>query len=176
MTKYPELNILISTGNARNIIRELEIEIESMNILVTTDFSADSEVAIKYAIDFIKKLKVPANLTILHCIDRLSSSRLYYSLGIDIENIILNSEEEAAKAMNDLLLRTFDNHDHVTRRIVRSESSVGNEIVKFLDQNPYDLLVISRKGQTALSHVFFGSVSEYVVRHAKCPVVLVPAE
>ncbi|HMO17424.1 MAG TPA: universal stress protein [Oligoflexia bacterium] len=145
-----------------------------MNILLTTDFSKDSEAAIDYTLKLAIELKSFPQLTVLHCIDYLSSSRLYYGLGIDIENILLNSEEEANKLISEIKFKFFNDKMNVNTKVLRSERSVGSEIVRYAEQNKFDLLIISRKGQTALAHVLFGSVSEYVVRHASVPVILVP--
>lgn len=38
-----------------------------------------------------------------------------------------------------------------------------------------DLLVVGRHGQSWLSETLLGSVSAYCVRHASCPVVVIPA-
>jgi nucleotide-binding universal stress UspA family protein len=37
--------------------------------------------------------------------------------------------------------------------------------------NEYDLVVMSTHGRSGLARVILGSVAEYVLRHAKCPVV-----
>jgi nucleotide-binding universal stress UspA family protein len=38
-----------------------------------------------------------------------------------------------------------------------------------------DLIVTSTHGRTGFKHVLLGSVTEYVVRHAPCPVFVVPS-
>jgi universal stress protein A len=38
-----------------------------------------------------------------------------------------------------------------------------------------DLIVTSTHGRTGLGHVLIGSTAERVVRHASCPVLVVPA-
>jgi nucleotide-binding universal stress UspA family protein len=148
-----------------------------MNILVTSDFSEKSEVALRYLKTFLASLKEQkAKITILHCIEHISTSRLYYGLGIDVENIILNCEDEAKKEMLRLKNTFFPegSEAEVETVVRRSGASVGAEIVQYAEEHEFDLLLIARKGHTALKHVFFGSVSEYVIRHADCPVIVVP--
>lgn len=149
-----------------------------MNILLTSDFSEQSEAAISFLSSFIKDLKLIPDITILHCIEHISSSRLYYGLGIDVENIILNCEEEADRQMKRIteLLNKAMNGDkfNFKSEIIRSKGSVGAEIVDYAESNNFDLLLIARKGHSAMKHVIFGSVSEYVIRHITCPVLVVP--
>ena len=45
------------------------------------------------------------------------------------------------------------------------------EIVRLAKEERADLVVLPTHGRTGLSHVFFGSVAEKVVRHAECPVL-----
>ncbi len=149
-----------------------------MNILVTSDFSEKSEVAIEYLNTFISCLKEKPNITLLHCVEHISTSRLYYGLGIDVENIVLNCEEEANKEMKrlvEVLNSSLNARNYTITTVVRrSQKSVGSEIVQYVSENNFDFLLIARKGHTALKHVFFGSISEYVIRHASCPVIVVP--
>jgi nucleotide-binding universal stress UspA family protein len=45
------------------------------------------------------------------------------------------------------------------------------EIVRIAEEEKADLIVLPTHGRTGLSHVFFGSVAEKVVRRAECPVL-----
>jgi nucleotide-binding universal stress UspA family protein len=47
----------------------------------------------------------------------------------------------------------------------------ATEIVRHAKEDKCDLIVLPTHGRTGLSHVFFGSVAEKVVRHAECPVL-----
>jgi universal stress protein A len=46
-------------------------------------------------------------------------------------------------------------------------------IIDFADKEHIDLIVVGTHGRSGLSHLLMGSVSESVVRHAKCPVITV---
>jgi nucleotide-binding universal stress UspA family protein len=39
-----------------------------------------------------------------------------------------------------------------------------------------DLICVSTHGRTGLAHLLLGSVAEKVVRHAPCPVLIVPSK
>lgn len=49
----------------------------------------------------------------------------------------------------------------------------GYEIVELAKKKGADLIVIGTHGHTGLKHVLLGSVTEKVVRHAPCPVLVI---
>ncbi len=60
------------------------------------------------------------------------------------------------------------------RTIVRVRVVTGDpatEIVRLAKEEKSDLIVLPTHGRTGLTHLFFGSVAEKVVRHAECPVL-----
>ncbi len=50
---------------------------------------------------------------------------------------------------------------------------VAEEILRYLEDHPVDLLVMGARGLSAGQRFFLGSVSDAVVHHAKCPVLIV---
>jgi nucleotide-binding universal stress UspA family protein len=56
--------------------------------------------------------------------------------------------------------------------IVRT-GSPAQEIIAIAERVPADMIVISTHGRTGLKHALLGSVTERVVRHAPCPVLVV---
>jgi nucleotide-binding universal stress UspA family protein len=53
------------------------------------------------------------------------------------------------------------------------EGEAGDAIVAAADSEGADLIVIGSHGRSGVSRFFIGSVSDYVVRHAHCPVMVV---
>jgi nucleotide-binding universal stress UspA family protein len=53
------------------------------------------------------------------------------------------------------------------------EGVVVDEIVGYLEQTPADLLVLGSRGLSAGRRLLLGSVSDAIVHHAKCPVLVV---
>ncbi len=49
----------------------------------------------------------------------------------------------------------------------------GTEIVGYAKQIKADLIIMGSRGMSAVAELLIGSVSEYVVRHASCPVTIV---
>lgn len=56
---------------------------------------------------------------------------------------------------------------------VSSEGVVVDEILTHLEQHPTDLLVIGSRGLSTAKRLLLGSVSDAVVHHAPCPVLVV---
>lgn len=48
----------------------------------------------------------------------------------------------------------------------------GEVICWFAEHDACDLIVMGTHGRTGLKHLFLGSVAEHVVRHARCPVLV----
>src|SRR5262249_57222373 len=49
------------------------------------------------------------------------------------------------------------------------------DICAFAKDHDVDLIITSTHGFTGLKHVLIGSIAEKVVRHAPCPVLVVPS-
>jgi nucleotide-binding universal stress UspA family protein len=63
----------------------------------------------------------------------------------------------------------------VEHQVIVSDRPCAPHILTILDQLGCDLIVMGTHGHTWLDHVLFGSVTEEVVRQARCPVMVVKA-
>jgi len=59
----------------------------------------------------------------------------------------------------------------VDRRVELGD--VATTICRIAEELPADVIIVGSHGRTGLKRVFLGSVSEHVVRHAPCPVLVV---
>lgn len=50
---------------------------------------------------------------------------------------------------------------------------IGETLVKYANDNGIDLIVMGSHGRSAVGRLLLGSVSNYVVKHARCPVLIV---
>lgn len=55
-----------------------------------------------------------------------------------------------------------------------SVEEVGDIIVKYANNGAYDGIIIGRRGLNLIQNIFLGSVSEKVIKSARCPVTVVP--
>jgi nucleotide-binding universal stress UspA family protein len=53
------------------------------------------------------------------------------------------------------------------------EGVITDEIIGYLEQNPSDLLIIGSRGSSAAKRLFLGSVTDALVHHVQCPVLVV---
>jgi nucleotide-binding universal stress UspA family protein len=65
--------------------------------------------------------------------------------------------------------------DAVTAETVQLSGEPGPEIVAESARRAADLIAMSTHGRSGLGRWLFGSVAEHVIRHARAPVLLVPA-
>lgn len=139
-------------------------------ILVPIDFSECSLMGLTYAKTLAKEFG--AKLVLLH-----SVPVKYYVTSNEYARhdfpLLMQQEEKAAKGqMRDLIRQT-------NWRGIEIESSLqighaGDQICVWAKEYAADLIVTATHGSTGLKHVLLGSTAEYVVRHAHCPVLVVP--
>jgi nucleotide-binding universal stress UspA family protein len=135
-------------------------------ILLATDLSPASDGAAVHALDLAHDLG--ADLLVLSVIDP-NSARL---AGRSKERIdqLRAGREQAAQG---LVGRGRQAGVQVSFLIWEGEP--GEAIVDAAASEQVDMVVVGSHGRGSMSRLFIGSVSEYVVRHAPCPVLVVRA-
>jgi nucleotide-binding universal stress UspA family protein len=58
-------------------------------------------------------------------------------------------------------------------RSVLLEGNAVDEIVSYVEKEPTDLLVVGSRGLSAAKRLLLGSISDALVHHVKCPVLIV---
>ncbi|MGA3354419.1 MAG: universal stress protein [Acidimicrobiales bacterium] len=82
-------------------------------------------------------------------------------------------EEKAHQELTKLLVEVLGTDRAARVRLVLSPDAPGHLLVH--EAGDADLLVVGNRGHATLSGALLGSVSEYCVHHARCPVVVVRA-
>lgn len=136
-------------------------------VLVPTDFSDHSALALRYAVDLVKRYD--AALTLLHVYPVVNYAAA--------EGFALYTPEQLAKLTTQLTtqLRAVE-HDARTggAQQVSSLMEQGDAYQEILAQaSGFDLIVMGTHGRTGLKHALMGSVAEKVVRTSPCPVLTV---
>jgi nucleotide-binding universal stress UspA family protein len=143
-------------------------------ILVPTDFSQYSDAALEKAVDLASQYH--AGIVLLHVIDEaIQQCAADYCLSTEV---VKKLEEDSLKASNEKLKKeaealakakdveiSFDIKKGAPADVILSEQMASSA----------DLIVIASHGKTGLLKHLIGSVTDKVVRAAKCPVMVVRA-
>jgi nucleotide-binding universal stress UspA family protein len=145
--------------------------VDIRNILIATDFSADSEAALEYAIELAKRLD--AKLHVLHayfvCIPALVHNEFVLP-----EGVIAGVRAAAQARLEGLKKRLAEMG--VQADVKLSPDDPVSAILDAAKSLPADLIVMGTQGLTGLQHLLLGSVAERTVRLARCPVLTVKAD
>ena len=136
-------------------------------ILAPTDFSADSEKAVHYAIQLARF--AGARLTLLHVIPEPALD--YTTQGIPVDEIQGWKEEAEAKLANEVAKAKLD-YQEVDSSLTMALHP-RDEIVRATTSLAADLLVLSTHGYTGWRHALFGSDAKRILEHAPCPVLVI---
>lgn len=82
-------------------------------------------------------------------------------------------EKKAAHHHVERLKKEFQVHGVVNVKSAILEGNPGDEIVKAAKHFKSDLILMSTHGRSGLRRVLLGSVTDYVIHHAGCPVLVV---
>lgn len=135
-------------------------------ILVPVDFSECSNKAVRYAEAMAQQFS--AELILLHVVEEyLPTSELVL---VDTTAMLQELRDTAKRDLNTLCDQCEPRIDSKTE--LRSGTPY-NEIVRAAGQLDVDLIIMSTHGRTGFVHTFMGSTTERVVRHARCPVLVV---
>ena len=138
-------------------------------ILLPTDFSGQSKVAVPYAFDLARRYG--AELHVIHIFDENVLTPLYFTCGGTTQEYFKKVEEGFENEVSQFL--TDYDPDEVTIVPVLGNGNPFVEIVKYAKKNGVDMIVIGTHGRTGLSHMLLGSIAEKVIRKAHCPVLAV---
>lgn len=144
-------------------------------ILAPTDFSQLSEAGVRYALHLAQALG--AEVTVYHVVnyEELMAHRDRMA-EVAVNNYTVRPPQQLLER-HQLALDTFlkDRFSDLLPSVkVHKKVEMGvahKNIVEEAKEEGADLIVIATHGRTGLSHVFLGSVTEKVVRHATCPVL-----
>jgi nucleotide-binding universal stress UspA family protein len=140
-------------------------------ILVATDFSEPSAVALNYGRDLGRAYD--ATLYVVHIVEDMFA---FYAADVGIALADVERDLEAA-ARRDLDAAVATCHGDSVRIVaaVQRGSNVAHAITEYARTNDIDLLIVGTHGRGAVSRFLMGSVTERVIRSAPCPVLTVRA-
>lgn len=138
------------------------------NILVSTDFSDFSAVAVEYAASFA--LLYGAKIHLVHVIEPASVVGVP-NLDLSTAAVSRELEDGAQEEMRKFVYWKMKNNTNLEQVVLHGDPH--HEIVRYAQENEIDLIVIATHGRTGLAHMLLGSVAEKIVRLSPVPVLAV---
>jgi nucleotide-binding universal stress UspA family protein len=135
-------------------------------ILVPTDFSAHADEAFRVAHTLARSLG--AEVVVIH----VARPPAVVSEG---GRLLVHPGEETAINLWDRFhgLQSADPGVRVQHEVIVADNAGAGHILEMLDKLGCDLIVMGTHGRSWLKHFLFGSITEAVVRRARCPVMVV---
>lgn len=142
------------------------------NILVATDFSEPSAVALAYGRDLARSYN--ARLHVLHVVEDVM---LRYAPEVSFATPDLQRDlEKTARGDLERLISDDDRKTLDLVPVVAQGVNVAAAIVEYAQANAIDIAVVGTHGRGAMKQFLMGSAAERVVRTAPCPVLVVRAQ
>lgn len=143
-------------------LMEPALSLSLKNILLATDFSACSEIAVKYALALAGRHS--SQVHTIH-VEGADSYQLLQPEAFSIAFRGLNAgTTDVAGLLNGLLAG-------LPHQAPLERGAIWKVINDVIVRNEIDLLVLATHGRTGLSRIFGGSVAEDIFRNVPCPVL-----
>ena len=136
-------------------------------ILWSTDFSDEAQEALLYADEFAKAYD--AKIVALHVIPDISPALYDAALVVkgELAKRVAYVKEEALKKFDAIKKAKNLSFDALIK-----EGSAAKKIIETAEEEKADLIVLGRKGLSAIEKLFIGSVANQVLRNSPIPLLL----
>ena len=139
-------------------------------MLVPTDFSPPSEIALAYALDLAAR--EGASVHVLHVLDDVQFAAAYPDgLYVQLAGLEARLIDEGRKRLADAAAKAEAAGVAATIDVVVGKPAPA--IAGEAEKRGTDLIVMGTHGRSGLAHLVLGSVAETVLRTAPCPVLTV---
>jgi len=138
------------------------------NILVPIDFSGYSDKALKRAVDIALQHK--SKIYVLHVVDEIMQCAVDYCLDISVVKQVEKQSVKFAERRLQKMVKAIPKNIQIAVDIRIGDTY--ETILKEQQRKRIDLIVLASRGKKGLIH-HLGSISDKVMRGAKCPVLLV---
>jgi nucleotide-binding universal stress UspA family protein len=144
-----------------------------VNILVPTDFSTLSKVAVQYAVKMANQ--IDGNITLLHVITNVAEpirSDLTQRIKSVERDIIAKAEKDFARILKDVEKHHKTSNDIVCK--VQKGDSFSSTVKAFAKKNRSGLIVMGTRGASGVAKYVLGSNTVSVLEGSSIPVLAVP--
>lgn len=154
----------VNPASEENVMKNTPQDVQLAKILVPVDFSECSRSAVQFAAGLAKRFG--SELVLVHVVD------VYLGTGdmlLDMVRIQADVEKEAKER-----LEQWANELQPQPKIIVRTGPPAYEILEAAREIGATAIVIPSHGRGAIARFFIGGVADRVVRHAACPVIVLP--
>ena len=142
--------------------------VKADKILFPCDFSRNSSKILPYVLSIAEKYN--SQVYILY-VDELHEWGGHFIPHPSIETLQKEALKAAEKAMDKICEEQLESCPNFQRKIVSGEPAT--EILKLIESEDIDMVVMGTHGRKGMEHAIFGSVAENVVKKSPVPVLVV---
>jgi nucleotide-binding universal stress UspA family protein len=136
-------------------------------ILVPVDFSSVTDRSVEQAFDLARSQG--ASVLLITVVDDSFPYPEIFAIDLPGEDYHRSLRDRAKQGMKDLVARFGEG---VPAETVVAKGRPAQVIVDMARAEGIDLIVMSTHGSTGIQHVLLGSITERVLHHAVCPVLV----
>lgn len=142
------------------------------HILIPTDGSTLALKAAAYAGDLARAVRARVTVLIVHNSDLIQQKSWGSGAAMSVEQVRAAIEDEAKrKELADAA--TAVGRQEEPPRVMQLWGHPAEQVVQYALDDKVDLIVMGSHGRSGFKRVLLGSVSNAVVNHAGCPVLIV---
>lgn len=145
--------VLVTHPREREWVSKTTTEMGLKRILVATDFSNDSELALQYALSLAQEYQAELHL-------------MHITVAPAVEEVFEKAAQRLYRAVPDEAYLWCD-----VKQVVRAGHPY-REILDYAEENEIDLICIGKHGANFAMRALFGSNTDRVLRQAPCPVLV----
>jgi len=142
-------------------------------ILVTIDYSGQSEKVLEGAISMAKKFDAEVHL--LYVAESFGEYATFAIPHISTDVLAAEMLKQARIKMDHFIEHHRGKCKNCVGSVLQSDD-VANEIVNYAKKNKIDMIVMGTHGYKGIEKTLMGSVAEKVLRTSSCPVTVIRPE
>ena len=150
-------------------MKEVKAMIEIKKILFPLDLTENSSKILPYVLSISEKYN--SIIYLLHVVQDLNKWGKLYVPHPSMDVFQNEAIEGAKKAMDKICENQLQSCPNFQKRVVSGDTV--DEILKVIESEDIDLLIMGTHGRKGLEHTIFGSVAEKVVKKSPAPVLII---
>lgn len=150
--------------------RRAQMAVQFRKILVPVDFSSASRLGVDYALGFAQEFR--ASVVLFHSVFVPVYVLGHEYTAREVSKLIADQEQYAGAEMEKLAREVSGKGPKVKTQV--AFGSPVEQISDYVKKENVDLIITSTHGRSGLQRLIIGSTAEHIVRHAACPVLVVP--